>query len=301
MADATLHAEFTPYGGYGGVDSAGHMIVGPRIGASFTYGRDTFTVFDPATSEADTYGVTLPVTWNESGSGCGWNGGVAIPASSFGASTSIATYVVVAFADGTYDVLDPGVSWGAHAYCVNLGSKLLLIRSGTGGVDNQPRVFDPATLTWTDVGSAAVVAQTTPFLSGSLLWFVSFGPLRGVNPTTGATVTTYASKDSATSNYMRTADLVDGRYWWFNANDSLQGVRLSDGDTVTIAVTSGGFGPVCADDDGKLWIPKATAGLCVDPATSSIVTHNHGSSIGDAFSIFASGGRVWAPFTNPTS
>ena len=287
MADPILHAQFVPFGGRGGQCTTGEVILGPNNATATEY-HNRFAVFSPASRLSTVWEITAPVGWRLTGAGCPWNGGVAMPIAA-GAGSG-ATYVLVAYPDGTYDLLDPGQSWGAGAVCATLGGKLLLIRSAG---PSPSRIFDPGTATWSN-GSSSVLIYHTPSVSGGLLWgWSNGGNIHGINAA-GALITTISTTGIGTPTGQQI--VVAGRLWTGHGS-GLRSVRLSDGDVFSIT-TPGWTG--IAYDGTHFWTSSTSAAYRVNPLTLDIVTYPFGSTL-QPFEVYLGAGRAFVACTLPSS
>ena len=288
MADAILHAQYMPRG-VGGVSAGGKILLGPNEGIVELQNR--FVVFDPASALATVVEVTLPIIWRWSSRGIPWNGGVVVAAGQAGGT--LTTYVVVMYADNTYDVLNPGVNWTHNAlFCEDPLGRLWMFRIDANVA---PRIFTPSTGLWTN-GSTNLRMTTQPILSGGLMWGNNASTVIGVDPSTGTVATTHAGVGSATGQ----AELLGGRYWVGFSSTVVRGVRLSDGDIRNVTAPATAAEPL-AQHDGRLWRATSTQGFSIDPDTGDTVTYNHASALGQITGCYAAGGVVWATGINPTS
>lgn len=290
MADAVLHAQYAPQDGRGGTCVTGEFIVGPASGAPHS---NRFTVFDPSSGTSKVYAVTLPFVWQATSFGFPYNGGVAVAAGN--QQTSGATYLLVLYPDGTYDVHSTPLSIGAGvSLCVVPSGNVWFIRSSSSASAN---VFNGSS--WSLAGSGLPFASTTLRVVGSTIWYADNANVVGVSAATGAVVSTFAVGGLGA---VAQTEVIGDRLWGHPSAAVLRGVRLSDGNIVNLSVPSTAESRL-AGGSGKLWVASLTAGYEVNPDTSDIVIHPHPGSygLGSISQMFFGAGHGWAMGNNPIS
>lgn len=290
MATAVLHDEFTPYGGRGGVCASGEIIIGPGTTTNYTYNR--IVVFDPVSKTADTYGVTMPGTVEAASHGCAFDGGVAMIAGSSGSIFG----VLIFYPDGTYDAISAPLS-GAPSQWSLVSDGSTLLAAPLVFPASAPYVFTPG-VGWS-AGSTAIRSFGQPQVHGGAAIGFHMNDMVSMSMSTGDATTLHAGVGGP-SGYAQTA-ILGGRLWFSASSTQLRGVRISDGHVVNITVPSHTTGPLATDGTYMFIVAPGSAVYQVNPLAFSVVTHTLSSSLGIVHSMHASGGKVWAPGTIPSS
>lgn len=291
MAVAVLHNEFTPYGGRGGVCVTGEIIVGPGA-PGWGYSFDSIAVFDPVSKTADTYGVTMSGKVELVSHGCAFDGGVAMIAG----GPFVNVGVLIFYPDGTYDAIGAPFS-GAPTEWSLVSDGSTLLAAPLVSPASAPYVFTPG-VGWS-AGSTAIRSFGQPQVHGGAAIGFHLGDMVSVSMSTGNATTLY-SGIGAPPGSVQTA-ILGGRLWFSVSSTQLRGVRISDGNIVNITVPTHSVGPLATDGTYLFVVAPATAVYQVNPLTFSVVTHTLSLSLGFIHSMHYSGGKVWAPGTNPTS